>query len=65
MIDNIGVTAGKVFSTLESQGEMTLAKLKTAVTSDAFLTEAAVGWLAREDKLNVVKSGRSIKVSLK
>jgi hypothetical protein len=65
MIDLIGKTAGSIYTALEAKGELTLAKLKTTVKSDAFLTDTALGWLAREDKVNILKSGRSIKVSLK
>ncbi|MBN2423701.1 MAG: winged helix-turn-helix domain-containing protein [Calditrichaceae bacterium] len=65
MISEIGEAAGKVYIALEVKGEMTLAGLKTTIKADAFLTDAAIGWLAREDKLNIVKSGKTIRISLR
>ena len=52
-INNIGNNAGLVWNALNSNGKMTETKLKkeTALGSAEFYT--ALGWLAREGKLNV------------
>ncbi len=64
MMDTIGRTAGKVFQTLEKNGECTLAKLKTQTKSNDFVLSAAIGWLARENKVQIKQSDKSVKVSL-
>ena len=57
-INNIGNNAGLVWNALNANGKMTEAKLKkeTGLASAEFF--AALGWLAREDKLNVVTETR-------
>ena len=52
-INNIGNDAGLVWNALNSNGKMTETKLKkeTGLASAEFF--AALGWLAREGKLNV------------
>ena len=53
-INNIGNNAGLIWNALNTNGKMTETKLKkeTALGSAEFYT--ALGWLAREGKLNVV-----------
>ncbi len=65
MIDKIGETAGKVWQILNENGETSVAKLRTGTKSDAFTVNAAIGWLAREDKVEIHKAGNSVKVVLK
>ena len=60
----IGNAAGKVWHTLTA-GEQTLAALKKSVDSQPELVLAALGWLAREGKLDFVTSGRSLKIALR
>ena len=57
-INNIGNNAGLVWNALNANGKMTEAKLKkeTGLASAEFF--AALGWLAREGKLNVVVEAR-------
>jgi len=65
MIQTIGEVAGKVWAALRENGEMSVAQLKKSVESNAFLLDSALGWLAREDKINLTKVGNSVKVTLK
>lgn len=61
----IGETAGKIYRVLEQNKDITLAQLQKKVTgADTARFNQAIGWLAREAKLNFVKSGRAMKVSL-
>lgn len=61
----IGETAGKIYQTLEKQGALTPTKLQKEVgVEDTALFYQAIGWLAREDKINVSKQGKGVKVSL-
>ncbi len=57
-INNIGLNAGLVWNALNANGKMTETKLKkeTGLASADFY--AALGWLAREGKLNVVVETR-------
>ena len=57
-INNIGNNAGLIWNALNANGKMTETKLKkeTALGSAEFYT--ALGWLAREGKLNVVVETR-------
>ncbi len=65
MIQSIGETAGKVYHALQSEGPLTLTRLKTSTGRDAFTLNAAIGWLAREDKIIVTKKGRSVTIALR
>ena len=60
----IGEAAGQVYQVLDKSGESTIAKLKTASKMNDFILAAAVGWLARENKVKINQSGKSVKVSL-
>ena len=60
----IGLVAGEVWQTLEDGGEQTLTSVKKSIEAPGDLVTAAVGWLARENKLRFVQSGRTTKVTL-
>lgn len=62
--DAIGHTAGDVWKVLSDRGEQTVAGLRKAVDSPDELVLAALGWLARENKLAFATNGRSVTVSL-
>ncbi len=61
----IGSVAGLVWQTLSNDGEQTAAALKKSVAAPGDLVMAAVGWLAREEKLTFDTSGRTVKISLR
>ena len=65
MNDAIGEMAGNVWNALNQKGSQTVAKLKTALKADPFILDAAIGWLAREGKVEVSKARSSITISLK
>ena len=65
MISKIGETAGKVWKLLDEKGEATLTQLKKGVKADENLIFQAIGWLAREDKLQIEKKDRFITYALK
>jgi hypothetical protein len=60
----IGHAAGDVWKVLADRGEQTVAGLKKAVDSPDELVVAALGWLARENKVSFATNGRSVTVSL-
>lgn len=61
----IGTAAGAVWGALAGNGWQSLAALKKAVDAPTDVTLMAVGWLAREGKLDYAASGKSVKVALR
>ena len=66
MIEKIGIAAGSIWNALNENGAMNAKELKKVckikTDKDLFL---AMGWLLREDKLNVVEEGKELMTSLK
>ncbi len=63
--DQIGQVAGKVWQLLAEEGDQSLTSIKKSIGGSDVVVLAAVGWLAREGKLEFLASGRSMKVSLR
>ena len=63
--DEIGHVAGDVWGVLNRDGGLTIADLKKSLGAPADLVLAAVGWLAREGKLEFSAEGRSVRISLR
>jgi Winged helix-turn-helix domain (DUF2582) len=63
--EEIGRVSGDVWGLLATDGAQTLAAIKKSVDAPADVVVAAVGWLAREDKLEFSTSGRQVKISLR
>lgn len=61
----MGTTAGKIWEFLNEHGEVTVLKLKTNLKLSNSLVCMGIGWLAREDKVNIKTSKKDCKVSLK
>ena len=53
-INNIGNNAGLIWNALNANGKMTETKLKKETALGSAESYTALGWLAREGKLNVV-----------
>jgi hypothetical protein len=65
-LSEIGETAGKVWHLLDVKGPQTLTKLvKELDDAPRDVIMQAIGWLAREDKLEIEEEGRSRIVSLR
>lgn len=66
MCEKIGCVAGAIWVALNENGAMSSKDLKkiAKIKSDKELY-LAMGWLCREDKLNVVEEGKEITLSLK
>jgi hypothetical protein len=63
--EEIGHVAGDVWACLDRDGTQTIAAVKKAVGAPGDLVVAAIGWLAREDKLDFSGDSRSVKISLR
>lgn len=65
MNETIGTTAGQVWEYLSNNDEVTMTALKKDLSLKGDEATLALGWLAREDKINFNKKGSTVKVSLK
>ena len=63
--EQVGITAGKIWHELNDVGPQTLAQLKKKLNGSGELVGFALGWLAREDKIEISQEKKSIKVALK
>jgi hypothetical protein len=65
MQKQIGDAAGMIWKYLDQHTESTLSELKQPTKLSEQLLLMGLGWLAREDKLNIVQEKKGLKVSLK
>lgn len=61
----VGEAAGQVWHTLSTGGPQTVAQLKTKLNGSSEVVNFALGWLAREDKVEITQDKKSFKVKLK
>jgi len=64
MNSTIGDAAGKIWKYLDINGECTLASLKKNLELKPEQVTMSLGWLAREGKVEMQKSGTSLKIYL-
>lgn len=64
-VAEIGETAGVVWHTLNEKGPLTIAKLVKEIEAPRDVVMQALGWLAREEKLEIEEDGRTRVVSLR
>ncbi len=64
-VEKIGQTAGLVWNFLQSHGESTLTGLEKGVEAPKAMVSMAVGWLAREGKIEVKEDKRAARISLR
>ena len=66
MEQEIGISAGQIYNYLaENEGETTFTKLKKDLDLKSNFAELGLGWLAREEKVELAKSGNSLKIRLR
>lgn len=65
MNEDIGAAAGRVWEALNAQGELTPVQLKKAAEVEEPLLNYAIGWLAREDKVDFIRDKRGLRFRLK
>lgn len=61
----VGETAGQVWHVLNDQGPQTVSQLKKKVNGKAELLALAIGWLAREDKVEITPEKKNLRIQLK
>ena len=64
-VSEIGQTAGEIWQRLSNNGTSTVAKLVKEVGQSRDTVMQALGWLAREEKIEIVEKGRSRIVTLR
>lgn len=64
MQDRIGEVAGEVWDVLEEEGESSVSAIVKSLDAPRSRVHMAVGWLAREDKLEFIDKGRGNAVRL-
>lgn len=65
MIEKFGVNAGKLWTQLDEVGRQNIKDLKKAVKLTDKDLFAALGWLAREGKIEIEEDEKEIFISLK
>lgn len=63
-LQQIGETAGDVWRVLSEHGPLSLAKVVERVDGNRDLVMQAIGWLAREGKLEIAETKRGRVLSL-
>ena len=61
----VGENAGKIWHLLNDEGPQTFAQLKKKLNGSGELLSFALGWLAREDKVDITQEKKVVKVALK
>lgn len=64
-VEAIGETAGQVWEFLNQHGRCSLNAVKLGVSAPKSLVDMAVGWLAREGKIDLSQEQRAIRVWIK
>ena len=63
--EEVGGKAGEVWRLLELEGPLTVAQLKKKLDGNSEIVGFAIGWLAREDKLEILPEKKSFRLQLK
>lgn len=65
IVGQVGETAGEVWRLLSSEGPQTMSQLKKKVDAKGELLSMALGWLARENKIELLPEKKALRVQLK
>ena len=65
MSETIGAAAGKIWEYLEENGSTSVTKVTKETELNRNEVQRAIGWLAKEGKLNFEMEGRTELLSLK
>lgn len=63
--EQIGFSAGMIYDYLNNNGESSFSKIKKELDLKGNFADLGLGWLAREDKVEISKKGTSVNVRLK
>lgn len=65
LYEEIGTAAGVVWRFLEQNGPATASRIKKDVPLPPGMVDRAIGWLAREEKIEVDGKGRNVEFKTK
>ena len=63
--EQIGFSAGEIYEYLHTNGTVSFSKMKKDLDLKGNFADLGLGWLAREDKVEISKKGTSVNVRLK
>ena len=63
--EQIGFCAGEIYNYLHTNGATSFAKMKKELDLKGNFADLGLGWLARENKVDIQQKGPAVKVSLK
>jgi|YelNatPaOPRAMG01_1025707.scaffolds.fasta_scaffold475715_2 hypothetical protein len=61
----IGFTAGDIYNLLKKDGPKTIKEIVNEIKADQTISVMAIGWLAREDKIEFYQEGKKRLIKLK
>lgn len=61
-VNEIGEDAGRIYDYLRQHGESTLAALKKSLKMTSESAAYALGWLAREGRIDMRRKGTSLRI---
>jgi len=61
----VGETAGKIWHLLNEEGPLTFSQLRKKLNGSGEILSFALGWLAREDKVDITQDKKILNVALK
>ena len=64
-VSSVGATAGKIWTYLEKNGRSSVSAVEKAANAPKREIQMALGWLAREDKIELAEEKRTLYVWLK
>ncbi len=63
--EQIGFCAGEIYNYLHVNGTTSFSKMKKELDLKGNFADLGLGWLAREQKVDIQQKGPAVKVSLK
>lgn len=65
IVDDVGELAGRVWHFLDEHGRCSLTAVENGIEAPRALVVMAIGWLAREGKVELLQEGRATLVCLR
>ena len=65
MQSSIGLIAGDIWKYLIENGDSSTIKIRVSLGISNTMLYLALGWLSRQDKINIISTDYSYKISLK
>lgn len=63
--EKIGFSAGEIYNYLNENGTTSFAKMKKELDLKGNFADLGLGWLARENKVEISQKGPAVKISLR